>query len=123
MNATIVAMPGWLQVIAYGLLGLGVVFVVGFIVDYVSHTNHIDDIGRHMVAMSANVGGFFVLYLVRAVWPEFPGRGALLFIGLIALVTNCGIRWRLYRKSVREARENLLTHCPTCGTEFKVSEE
>lgn len=118
MNGAISALPWWAAAIAYAILGLGVFFVVGFIVEYVTRTNHIDEIGRHMVAMSANLGAFFTLYLALAVWPEFPGRNVIRFILLIAIVSNCGVRWYLYRKSRRDARDHPLTHCPCCGTEF-----
>jgi hypothetical protein len=66
--------------------------------------------------MSANVGAFFVLYLVLAVWPEFPGRGAIRFVLLIAIVTNCGWRWYLYRKDLREFRNQPVPGiCASCG--------
>jgi hypothetical protein len=38
MNAFIDSLPIWLSAVAYAILVLGVVFVVGFIVDYTVHT-------------------------------------------------------------------------------------
>jgi hypothetical protein len=115
MNAFIDSLPIWLSAVAYAILVLGVVFVVGFIVDYTVHTRHIDGIGRHMVAMSANVGAFFVLYLLLALLPDLPGRGFIRFTLLIAIVANSGWRWRLYRKQRRAYLADPTHPCPACG--------
>lgn len=119
MTAQINAMPPWLAAIAYGLLMLGVLFVAGFIVDYVTHTARIDVIGRHMIAMSANVGAFFALYLAMAVWPDLPGRNAIRFGLFIAIVANCGWRWYLYRKDLKLAQTAPPGVCFFCGSVLK----
>jgi hypothetical protein len=86
-------------------LVLGTIFVAGFLVDYSVKMNWTaDPIGRHLVAMSANVGAFFLLYLALAIWPQFPGRNVIRFLLLIAIVTNCGVRWLLFRREYRAAR-------------------
>lgn len=118
MNAFINSLPAWMSAIAYAILALGVFFGVGFIVDYVTHTMHIDEIGRHMVAMTANVVAFFVLYLLLAVWPDLPGRGGVRFALLIAIVINMGWRWRLYRKGRRAFLLNPPDRCPGCGQPY-----
>lgn len=105
MNAAINTLPGWAAGIAYAILGLGVFFGVGFIVDYLVHTHHIDEIGRHMVAMSANVVAFFVLYLLLAVYPNLPGSSYVKIALLVAIVANCGRRWWLYRRTRRETQQ------------------
>lgn len=102
MNTTINAMPVEWQVFAYTVLGLGTVFVLGFLIEYMVRLPWASSPeGRHLVAMSANVGAFFVLYLVLAVWPEFPGRGIARIGLLVAIVANCGVRWWLLRRHLR----------------------
>jgi hypothetical protein len=118
VNAFINSLPTWLSVVAYAVLVLGVYFGTGFIVDYVVHTRHIDEVGRHMVAMTANVVAFFVLYLVLAIWPDLPGRGLIRFVLLITIVANVGWRWHLYRKGRREYLANPPAECTVCGRPY-----
>jgi NADH:ubiquinone oxidoreductase subunit 4 (subunit M) len=102
VSGMINSLPPWASAIAYGLLVLGVFFTVGFVIDYRVHTAHVDEIGRHMAAMTLNLAAFFLLYLVLAVWPEFPGRDAIRFVLFVAIIANCGWRWYLYRKTRKE---------------------
>jgi predicted permease len=103
MIRDIQALPVWASVLAYTVLALGLVFVTGFILRYVVKLPWSDsEEGRHLVAMSANIGAFFVVYLLLAIWPELPGRSAIRIGLLFLLVGNCGWRWWLLEKYLRE---------------------
>lgn len=105
MNKDIATLPLVWQVLAYCLLGLGLLFVVGFILRYTTNLPwKIHEEGKHLVAMSANVGAFFVLYIGLGLFPEFPGRAAVRLGLLVALVANCGWRWVLLEKHLRERK-------------------
>lgn len=106
MNSTINELPlGW-KLFALGMLVLGVVFVFGFIIRYVTHLPWASTKeGRHLVAMSANVGGFLVLYLVLAAWPDMPYRNVVRLTLFTVLITNCGWRWWLLERHLAERRE------------------
>ncbi len=105
MSQTIRSLPPVWAAVAYALLGLGVLFTFGFIARYVTNLpwSRTEE-GRHLVAMSANVGAFFVLYSVLAVWPDFPGRNAIRMTLFVVLVANCGRRWWLLERYLRERR-------------------
>ena len=64
MSQSIRALPPAWAAIAYALLGLGLFFVLGFLIRYMSRLPWAaSPEGRHLVAVSANVGAFFALYL------------------------------------------------------------
>lgn len=111
MLRDIQALPGWASIFGYAVLALGLVFIVGFITRYLILTgwHSISEEGRHLIAMSANIGAFFVIYLVIAVWPELP-RWLIMSLRLgllVGLVANCGWRWSLLeRYHRRRARRN-----------------
>lgn len=106
MNAAINELPVWARVLAYGILVLGLAFVVGFITEYSIRMHwQGDPIGRHLVAMSANVGAFFLLYLLLGAWPNLPAENYIKLGLLVLIVTNSGIRWALFRKEYRAANK------------------
>jgi hypothetical protein len=95
-------LPWWAEVLGYGLLSLGLVFVLGFLVRYrmINTWVTLTEEGKHLVAMSANIGAFFVVYLVLAIWPDLP-RWLVSMIRLtllVGLVLNCGWRWLLLER-------------------------
>lgn len=105
MNATISELPLVWKLVAFGLLVLGIVFVFGFIADYTSHLPWTSsEEGRHLVAMSANVGAFLLLYTALAIWPDMPLRNIVRLVLFAALIGNCGWRWWLLRKYLRSRR-------------------
>jgi len=101
-------LPLWGQILGYGLLILGTVFVAGFLIRYRHFTPwpNLTEEGRHLIAMSANIGAFFVVYLALIIWPEFPGRSFIRIGLLVGLVANCGWRWRLLEKANRPPKES-----------------
>lgn len=105
MNQTIAELPLAWKLVAFGLLILGTVFVFGFLGRYMttlpwSSTEE----GRHLVAMSANVGGFLLLYTVLAVWPDMPYRNIVRLALFVVLIGNCGRQWWLLEKHLRARR-------------------
>lgn len=105
MIREIQALPPLWFALAYGALVLGLVFVVAFIGRYTATLPWTrTEEGRHLVAMSATVGAFFALYLLLAVWPELPGRSVIRLGLLLVLVGNCGWRYALLERHLRERR-------------------
>lgn len=105
MNQQISAMPQPWAAIAYTLLALVWLSCGWFLVRYTTRlpwAQHAE--GRHLVAMSANVFGFATLYIVRAIWPDFPSRGTILFVLLIGLTANTVWRAVLLEKHLRDRR-------------------
>lgn len=104
MNAQLSAYPWPWNLVAYSILGIGWLSVVVFLVWYTRVEPWFStDVGRHLVSFSASVGAFFTLYLLLALFPDLPGKGAIRFVLLIAIVANCV--WRLvlfahYRRRV-----------------------
>jgi len=107
MNSTISALPLPWAIFAYSVLGLGLFFVLGFLGRYTTSLPWArTEEGRHLVAVSANIGAFFLLYTVLAIWPDFPGRGGLRIVLLVAIVANSGWRWWLLEKHLKERRKS-----------------
>lgn len=103
MNSTISELPVVWKLIALGLLALGIVFAFGFLGRYVTKLPWSStEEGRHLVAMSANVGLFLVLYAVLAAWPDMPYRNVVRLTLFTVLVGNLGWRWWLLEKHLRE---------------------
>lgn len=93
---------GW-QIFAYILLGWGLVSVLLFVGRYMTSLPWASTPeGRHLVAMTANIGAFFLVYLVQAVWPSLPFREQILIGLLVGLVANCTWRWILLERHLRE---------------------
>lgn len=106
MNRDIQSLPPVWSLVAYILLGLGVVAVAWFLGRYMTKLPWAQtEEGRHLVAFSASVGAFFVLYLLLAVWPTLPGRSVIRFTLLTALIVNCWWRVWLLEKHLRERRQ------------------
>lgn len=107
MNQTISGLPlGW-KLFALGLLVLGIIFVIGFLVRYTAKLPWASsEEGRHLVAMSSVVGAFLVLYLALAAWPEMPYRHAVRMVLFTALVAVLGHRWWLLEKHLRGKRRS-----------------
>ncbi len=105
MNQQISTMPQPWATIAYVLLGLVWLSCGLFLVRYTRRLPWAGTSeGRHLVAMSANVFCFATLYIVRAIWPDFPGRGAVLFVLLVGLTINTVWRLVLLEKHLRERK-------------------
>lgn len=107
MVRDIQALPLWASLLGYALLALGLIFVLGFLLRYrgTVRWRGLTEEGRHLIAMSANIGAFFVVYLVIAIWPDLP-RGLVSTIRLsllLGLVINCGWRWWLLERYRRRA--------------------
>lgn len=95
---------GW-SLFAYLVLGLGAFSVAAFIVRYVTNLPwRVTEEGRHLVAMSGNILAFFVLYLVQAFVPDWPGRQITLIVLLVLLVANCVWRWWLLERHLARSR-------------------
>jgi len=95
-------LPWYLSMFGYVLLAIGLIEIVGFIIRYVTNFHRRTEEGRHLIAMSANIGAFFAVYLVQLIWPEIPGRSFILLGLLLFLVINCGRRWYLLERHLRE---------------------
>lgn len=96
---------GW-RILAYAVLAWGLIVVVLFLGRYTRKLPWADSPeGRHLVAMSSNIGAFFLVYLVQAIWPEIPGRRYILIGLLLTMVINCTRRWLLLEKHLREPRD------------------
>lgn len=105
MINTVRSLPLVWELLAYGVLAWGLLSVLLFLGRYMtslpwSSTPE----GRHLVAMSGNIGAFFLVYLVQAVWPGLPGRRYILIVLLIGLVASCTWRWLLLERHLRERR-------------------
>lgn len=101
MNQQISTMPPAWAAVAYILIGLGIFFSVGFLSRYMLKKPWArTEGGRHIVAWSANVLAFLLLYGMLAIWPNFPGRGAIRFVLLATIVANAGWRWWLLEKTL-----------------------
>lgn len=109
MSRDVEALPLWAKLIAYGVLGIGWVASVVFILWYGRTRPWFQsEMGRHLMAMSVSVGAFFTLYLVLAIWPEFPGRTVIRFVLLIALVATVVWRLAIFAKQDRRDRAVLI---------------
>jgi hypothetical protein len=99
VNAQLSAYPWPWNLVAYSVLGVGWLAVVWFLARYtLTRPWYSTEAGRHLVTMSACVGGFFTLYLVLAVAPSLPGKGVIRMGLLVLLVTACVWRaWMLER--------------------------
>jgi len=102
------ALPAWLSVIAYGILGVGWFSVWAFVGLYGwLRPWYQSELGRHVIAFSASVGLFFTLYLILAIWPEFPGRSIIRLVLLVLLVSVCVWRLVIFLKTlVKDARQD-----------------
>jgi hypothetical protein len=106
VNRDIAALPLWAMIVAYVALGYGVFIVAGFLIRYMTKLPWREtEEGRHLVAMSANVGAFFVLYLALTIWPEFPGRSLVRFGLFFLLLANCTRRWYLLEEHFAELED------------------
>lgn len=107
MNAQLSAYPWPWNLVAYLVLGVGWVAVVYFLAAYMStHAWAATEVGRHLVAMTASVGGFFTLYLLLAVFPSLPGKGAIRIVLLVALVSTCVWRAVLFTRYLRRGSDD-----------------
>lgn len=101
MNQQLDAYPPAWRAIAYAVLGLGWLSVVVFLVLYCGTRPWFrSEMGRHLVAFTACVGGFFTLYLALGIWPDLPFAGALRITLLFAIVAVCVWRLVLYLRTV-----------------------
>lgn len=93
MNAQLSALPMPWSLVAYSILGLGWLAGGWFLARYtLTRPWYLSEMGRHLVAFSTAVFLFFTLYLMLAIWPNFPGRGGIRFGLLILLVS--AVVWR-----------------------------
>jgi len=94
VSAQIAALPLAVRLLAYTLLGLGVLggwwFVIRYTRRYAWWRN---EFGSHIVAFSAAVAMFYTYYMALTIWPELPGRSALRLILFTALTGI--IVWRV----------------------------
>lgn len=105
MINTVRSLPLVWELLAYGVLGWGLVAVLLFLGRYTTSLPWASTPeGRHLVAMSGNIGAFFAVYLVQAVWPGLPGRRYILIVLLAGLVASCTWRWLLLERHLRERR-------------------
>lgn len=95
---------GW-TVFAYAVLGWGLLTVALFLIRYTTNLPWAStQEGRHLVSMTTSIGAFFLLYLIQAFVPDFPGRQYILVVLLVGLVTNCTWRWVLLERHLAERR-------------------
>jgi hypothetical protein len=106
MTRAIQQLPWYLSVIGYALMAIGLIEIVGFIFRYMTNFHGRTEEGKHLIAMSANLGAFFLVHLVQLVWPALPGRPYILLGLLIYLVVNCGRRWQLLERHLRERKNH-----------------
>lgn len=106
MNAQLSALPMPWSLIAYVILGIGWLAGGWFLARYtLTRPWYLTEIGRHLVAFSTAVFLFFTLYLMLAIWPNFPGRGAIRFGLLIFLVAVVVWRAVIFERTDRADRK------------------
>lgn len=105
MIHTMQSLPFLWELFAYLVLGWGLLVVLLFLGRYMTRLPWTSTPeGRHLVAMSANIGAFFLVYLVQAVWPDMPGRRYIMLGLLLVLVANCTSRWLLLERYLRRRK-------------------
>ena len=99
-------LPVFWELVAYGVLGWGLLAVLLFLGRYTTSLPWTSTPeGRHLVAMSANIGAFFLVFLVQAAWPGLPGRRYILLALLLGLVASCTWRWIMLERHLAERRQ------------------
>lgn len=100
-------LPWYLSDLGYVLLGTGLLFSVAFIVLYATQLRNErkTEEGKHLQAMTINIGAFFAVYIVQAIVPDFPGRSLIMLALLLFLVINLGRRLYLLLAHLRERRK------------------
>lgn len=100
MNSAITTYPIFWQVFAYVLLGLGLVGCWGFLARYTwTYSWWRSEEGSHIAAFSAALGLFLTFYVLVAVWPNLPGRGAIRLALFVLLVSVILWRWWLFERT------------------------
>jgi hypothetical protein len=88
------ALPTWLQVVYYFLLGVGALAGWGFVIRYMMTFKwYTTELGRHLITFSTCVSAWFLYFLIILIWPDLPGKTAIRTILFVAL--DFAIVWRL----------------------------
>jgi hypothetical protein len=90
--AWLASLPDFFRVLVYVLLGEGICACWAFVILYsFNHKWWHNDIGRHLVALSACLGTLLSFYGLLVFWPTMPGRDVIrmvLFVSLIAVINQ-----------------------------------
>lgn len=110
MNASIRALPPLWQAVALGLLTIGWLATTWFLARYTTSRPWArSEAGRHLVAFSAAVWGFFTLYLLLFFLPDLPGQKYIRLVLLVGIVGCCVWRAVMFERVAladrRDARE------------------
>lgn len=90
MNASIRALSPFWQAVAIGLLVVGWVSTTWFLAHYTfTRPWSKSEAGRHLVAFSSAVLGFFTLYLLLFFLPDLPGQKYIRLALLLGIVGCC----------------------------------
>lgn len=107
MITVIRSLPLPWAITAYVVLGWGLVVVMLFVGRYTASLPwYTSEEGRHLVAMSANIGAFFLVYLAQVIWPDMPFRRQILIGLLVLLVANCTWRWIMLERCLAGRRRD-----------------
>lgn len=92
MIVWLASLPTAWRVVVYVLLGEGIVACWSFVALYsLNHKWWHNDIGRHLVALSACLGALLTFYGLLVFWPDMPGRDIIrmiLFVSLIVVINQ-----------------------------------
>lgn len=92
MITWLTSLPTFWRVVVYALLGEGIVACWSFVALYsFNHRWWHNDIGRHLVALSACLGALLTFYGLLTFWPDMPYRDVIrmvLFVSLIVVINQ-----------------------------------
>jgi hypothetical protein len=107
MTASIRALSPFWQTFAIVILAVGWVATTWFLARYtVSRPWSRSEAGRHLVAFSAAVWGFFTLYLLLFFLPNLPGQKYIRLVLLVGIVGCCVWRAVMFERVARADRRD-----------------
>jgi hypothetical protein len=105
MIRAINSLPGGWEVAAYTALAWGLIVALTFLVRYMWNLPwRSTEEGRHIVAFTASVAAFYLLYVVQSLIRDWWFRPYLLVILLFALTANLTWRWIILEKHLAARR-------------------
>lgn len=107
MITWLASLPGFFRGLVYVLLGEGIVACWAFVALYsFNHKWWHNDIGRHLVALSACLGALLTFYGLLVFWPDMPGKDAVRMVLFVSLIIVINQRlWVFGRYDLAKKRE------------------